>query len=301
MRKAATYIILLLGTLLPARGVVEATYTLKGLTQYSDIIVLCDELNFRYNLIYTPQDPKWVGKETTAECKTVRIFKGNLEPGDTFLAKYGVGVRRQLYGRWHATSPKNIDKKDPRVFSGEYFPPGRALLFLRKNEKSGELMVITATLIYKNKAFGFFEDRYELTPQAPENIRLANPYKYGEDQLIKDLLIAMGKTPPPIYTSAPAPLKPAGANIIRSMHASIITTTGVITLLLLAAIAILLSHLKTDTRKTQPQTAPPPAPSAPPQTPAMSRSGNPPPPRPAAPPPAPAPTRRTANPGSAAA
>jgi hypothetical protein len=143
--------------------------------------------------------------------------------------------------------------------SGESFPPGRALLFLHKDKTSGELMVITAKLIYKNKAFGFSRDHYELIRQAPENIRLANPYKYGEDQLIEDLLIAMGKTPPPIYTSAPAPLKPAGANIIRSMHAWIITTTGVITLLLLASIAILLSRLKTDTRKTQPDTASPPS------------------------------------------
>jgi hypothetical protein len=145
-------------------------YSMYAMVQLSDIIVYCEEKDI--------QDAKG---GTVINCKVLQTFKGDAIPSSDLAAYYSSLFKRSLYH----SGPKD-------------FPPGKALLFLRK-DNSGSYRVLDAKLLQNGEVFRFAQiaDSFaplSLTPQQPENITLAKDQKYGEKELLEDLAAALKKS-----------------------------------------------------------------------------------------------------------
>jgi hypothetical protein len=147
-------------------------YRMDSYVLLSDDIVLCEEEDVRIKRI---EHETWTEVTKVVRCRAVRAFKDDMKPGTEFQIEYG-----PIFS--------------PSVRS---LPPGRALLFLKKVKDANSYSVVTAKFIQKDAVFQLVQvgnpGPLGLTPQKPENIKLITGQKYGETELIQDLLIALKK------------------------------------------------------------------------------------------------------------
>jgi hypothetical protein len=171
-------------------------YRMDSLALLSDSIVLCEEQDVQFKTI---QHKRWSEVKTTVRCKVILAFKGDLKTESEFAIEYDSLFRRHLRFKGGSTV-MDTPGGGKHVVPPEYLPPGRALLFLKKLKDSDSYSIVTAKLIQGDGVvqFGQFESNpgpLVLAPQHPENIKLPTTQKYGEAQLIEDLLIALEKAP----------------------------------------------------------------------------------------------------------
>src|SRR5580658_534016 len=103
MKTRLLIILLLLANVLPARARSYPNYTLYVLAMISDTVVYCEE--------------KEITLGTHTKCKVLQAFKGDVASGSDLTVEY------------------------PHTFDGKSLPPGKSLLFLRK-EPSGSYTIL---------------------------------------------------------------------------------------------------------------------------------------------------------------
>ncbi|TSJ76949.1 hypothetical protein [Rariglobus hedericola] len=177
-----------MASLLPVRAVVIPHFTMQKMAVVSDVVVLCEEVEIGYNVT---EYPTWTYREAFARCKSLRVFKGVLEEGKEFTVKYAPVSRRPLRKGMREKHADGVIAETP----AEYFPPGRALLFLTATKEVGIYAVQGAKLIQQDEIFDLGGDhtweREILPQQQPENSVLGECLKYGEAELVADYLKGM--------------------------------------------------------------------------------------------------------------
>jgi len=256
MKRFATLVILFAAVLCPAKAMLIPFYTMSELAhnpELADSIVLCEELELR--VIEVPRQG-WVEKRTYVRCRAVRVFKGTLIPGAEFEVIYHSLFRR-------STTPREVYKNSDgtiyRIVEPDLFPPGRALVFLLDparwpasapqghDHSLSMYYAATAKLMRSGEVFEFgqFEGNpggLSLRKKRPEWVRLAPNQKYGEDELIADLLLSLEHETPPVYLLYPdmKPYRPNEGKIRwRLQVAAYVMANG---LIIIAGIYILKRH-----------------------------------------------------------
>lgn len=163
---------LLLVSGITAQAEMMPYYRMDSLVLLSDLIVLCDEIKIT---------PDAATGKTFVSSQVVRTFQGDLAAGKEFSAEYDCNFKREL------NSPE------------DQLPPGRALLFLKKTGNPTVYSVVTAKLIKGDEVLQFGQflgsiGPLSLGPQKPENLKLSGDQKYGEAELVADLLLALQKS-----------------------------------------------------------------------------------------------------------
>jgi hypothetical protein len=168
-------------------------YQMDSYAFLSDDVVLCDEKSVQFKQV---QHEKWTEVKTVVLCKVLRTFKGNIYPAEEFQIEYDSIFKRNLLGKEGHVEEDSTGKVE-RIVQPEYLPAGRALLFLKKEKNTNSQNIITAKLIQTDQVYRFVQGMNPgpliLFPQEPENIKLKDGQKYGEAELIEDLLIALKK------------------------------------------------------------------------------------------------------------
>ena len=155
--------------------------------------MLCEEQSVSTRSI---QHQYWRETITRVRCRVVETFKGEPAPGAEFEVEYDSGYSRVLPGDEGGTY-LNARGKVLRTVAPTILPPGRALLFLRREADAAlPWSVVSAKLIQGEQVYQYGQFRSNpgglvLAPQGPENIRLAPAQKYGPAQLIEDLRVAL--------------------------------------------------------------------------------------------------------------
>ena len=185
---------LLLQTAPYARAKLIPYYRMDSLGFLADAVMLCEEQN-----VSTRSVPHAGWRETVirVRCRVLETFKGEPAPGAEYEVEYGPLYDRVLPGGEGGTF-LNAKGKVLRTVEPTTLPPGRALLFLRREVGAAlPWSVVSAKLIQGNEVYrcGQFHGNpggLVVTSQGPENIRLAPAQKYGPTQLIEDLRVALG-------------------------------------------------------------------------------------------------------------
>lgn len=175
-------------SLQPARAVVIEHLSMQKLAVISDAVVLCEEFELRDNVI---EYPNVTLRTVQARCRTLRLFKGALEPEKEFIANYGYTRRPHRKGSQTVDAGGLVISKSP----SKYFPAGRALLFLSNTKEAGVYAVVGAKLIQNDEVFDLGGDltwtNELIAEQQPENSPLGECLKYGEAELVADYLKGM--------------------------------------------------------------------------------------------------------------
>lgn len=178
-----------LTSLPPARAVVVFHLSMQKMAVTSDVVMLCEEVEIGYKVT---EYPDWTYREAVVRCKPLRVFKGVIEDGKELTVKYAPVSRRPFRNGMREQRANGTSKETP----AEYFPPGRALLFLTATKEVGVYAVQGAKLIQQDEIFDMGVDdvmgRETLFPQyQPENSPLGECVKYGEAELVEDYLKGM--------------------------------------------------------------------------------------------------------------
>lgn len=208
MKFTAIVILLFMGMICSVRAALIPRYTMSELAHLSGGIVLCQEKDLR---VIEIQHDTWVGRRTIVRCTPIRVFKGELPLDADFEVVYDSLYRRSIKPR---EVYKNAGGNVLRVIEPDYFPAGRALVFfmdlgdpsftrLRNELNQGTYYVQTAKLLRDGEVFEF--GQFESNPgglclrkQQPERIKLRENQKYGEAELIEDLLLSIKNAAPPV-------------------------------------------------------------------------------------------------------
>ena len=168
-------------------------YRMDSLALLSDAVVLCEEQSVSTRLV---QPAGWRETFTRVRCRVVQTFKGEPAPGAEFEIEYDSVYSRVLPGD-EGGIYLNARGKVLRAVEPKTLPPGRALLFLRREAGAAlPWSVVNAKLIQGEQVYQYGQFRSNpgglvLAPQGPENLRLAPAQKYGPAQLIEDLRVAL--------------------------------------------------------------------------------------------------------------
>jgi hypothetical protein len=122
-----------------------------------------------------------------ARFTVVRSFKGGARPGEQIKLDLGLIYSRRL-----------ADEGDAPPEKQTHIPKGRALLFLNYTEDTWHLVTGGMKLIVGKEVYcyGQFVENpggLYLARMAPENIEVEASQPYGEDLLLKDLVLALEK------------------------------------------------------------------------------------------------------------
>lgn len=176
-------------------------YGMDSLVVMSDIVVYCGEMDNQYkedtftNTTEIRNTIKWTETRAITKCKVLQSFKGDLAPGSEVTVNYNSIFKRYL----SSNEPYDEEDASGKIISerkAEYLPLGKALLFLRKN--GSVYQVVDARLVQDGKVYQFTQvmnpGPLELDEQKqPENFQLLKNGAYGEQELLKDMAIALKK------------------------------------------------------------------------------------------------------------
>ncbi len=177
------------------------TYRMDSLVSVSDVIVYCDEEDVkRKEIPHEITDSrglvKWTDTITITRCKVLQSFKGDLAPGAEITIEYGDIFRRYLEQNGPYTV-LNAAREVVSVHKAEYFPPGKVLLFLRKDSAEG-YAVVDSKMVEDGKVYRYLQmmnpGPLNLCPQGPENFKLAKGKQYGEAELLRDIALALKRS-----------------------------------------------------------------------------------------------------------
>ena len=185
-----------MGSLLPARAVVIPHFSMQKMAVISDVVVLCEEVEVGYDVT---EYPNGTVRRAVVRCKPVRVFKGALDEGKEFTAKYSGISRLPRYLGMRVEQVNGVVEEIPSA----YFPAGRALLFLKVTPEVGIYLVQGAKLIQQDEIFDLGGDHSWLlgwypSQQYPENSELGDCLKYGEAELVADYLKGMALLADPL-------------------------------------------------------------------------------------------------------
>ena len=177
------------------------SYRMDSLVLFSDVIVYCDEEDVkRKEIPHEITDSrglvKWTDTITITRCKVLQSFKGDLAAGAEFTIEYGDLFRRYLFEKGPYTV-LNAAREVVSVHKAEYFPPGKVLLFLRKDSAAG-YGVVDSKLVQDGKVYRYVQmmnpGPLNLCRQGPEDFKLAKVKPYGEEELLRDMTLALKKS-----------------------------------------------------------------------------------------------------------
>ena len=206
MKSLLLNILLVCTSMYSARAKLLPSYRMDSLVLLSDTVVFCEEEDVRFNKI---QHGAWTEERTITKCKVIQTFKGDLKTNVEFMVEYDSIFKRYLANQGGYTQV-DASGKVLRVVQPEYLPRGRVLLFLKRNPDNGANVVVSAKLVQNGEVFQFGQFQSDPGPlvlggQGPENINLSKGRKYGEQELLQDLVIALKKAD---SLKAPVPLNP---------------------------------------------------------------------------------------------
>jgi hypothetical protein len=156
-------------------------YRMDSLSYLASDVVLCDEGKTEKKT--APDGPEYT--ETTF--KVIKSFKGTLKADDTVVVRVGLIFTRHLA----ETARLDPDKRTS-------VPPGRTLLFLKKEKERWQPVTGGIKVIHQGEAYcyGQFVSNpgpLYLARMAPENIEVKPEMPYSEELLVKDLEAALEK------------------------------------------------------------------------------------------------------------
>jgi hypothetical protein len=175
--------------LVPARAVVHFHLSMQKMAVTSDVVVLCEEVEIDYDgMKYSD----FTYRTAVVRCEALRVFKGALEAGKEFTVRYSPVSRRPLRAALREEHADGVTVETP----AEFFPPGRALLFLTATAEAGVFAVQGAKLIQQDEVYDLGEEqgmgpRRFRAQQYPENRVVGDCLKYGEAELVADYLKGM--------------------------------------------------------------------------------------------------------------
>ncbi len=175
---------------IPAQARVIPSYRMDSLVRYSTVVVYCKEENVQIRNI---DRENWMDEEMTTKCKVLKSFKGGVTAGTVLTINYNSLFRRYSIddGPYETVSAGVVSRH-----KAKYLPPGNSLLFLIRTS-SESWYVLSAKLVINKNVLEFIQianpGPLNLEPQPPENIQLAPGRKYGEQELLKDVAIAVKK------------------------------------------------------------------------------------------------------------
>ena len=201
MKTMLSIVLLLLVCTRIAQAKLINSYRMDSLVLLSDVIVYGDEEDvIRKEIPHEITDSrglvKWTDTITITRCKVLRTFKGDLAPGAEIMIEYGDIFRRYLEQNRPYTV-LNAAREVVSVHKAEYFPPGKVLLFLRR-ESAGGYGVAEAKLVQYGRVYRYLQmmnpGPLNLCPQGPENFKLAKGKPYGEGELLRDMALALKRS-----------------------------------------------------------------------------------------------------------
>lgn len=184
-------LVFVFGWILPVHAVVEVHLSMRKIAVISDTVVLCEEIELINDDIELP--PNAVTRKVVARCRPVRVLKGTLSADEVFTADYG-SKRKPFRGE---VLEREVDGRLVQKTPREYFPAGRALLFLSAPDAEGRRGVNGAKLIQDDVIYDLDEPNYgmgqrDLRPkETPENSPPGECLRYGEAELVADYLKGM--------------------------------------------------------------------------------------------------------------
>ncbi len=201
MKNRFLALLMLLVCAVTGRAKLIPSYRMESLILLSDVVVYCEEEDVKtkdvpHEITDSRGLIKWTDTITITRCKVLQSFKGDLAPGAEITIQYGGLFCRYLFNNGPYTV-LNATKEVVSVHKAEYFPPGKVLLFLR-NDPAGGYGVVDAKLVQDGKVYRYTQMRnpgpLNLFRQGPENFKLAKGKPYGEEELLRDMTLALKKS-----------------------------------------------------------------------------------------------------------
>lgn len=180
MRTFVLLAILCSGSLAHARLIPH--HRMDSFAFMADAVILCEERKLR--LVEEKHQNGFTTHRTTATCKVLRSWKGDLAVGTELDLEYSSLFVRQRFGDLGSTGTR-----PPSL------PAGKAVMFLQRKPGGTGYRVITAKLIHQGEVLEFRQlcnpGPLHLLPQSPENLKLKAGEKYTEAVFLRDVQLAI--------------------------------------------------------------------------------------------------------------